>query len=85
MEQAKVNKSNWIALICAGVVAVALMIIEGALGRYTAIYAIGAVLETLGALTMITLYSRFDSGAIWNDKAVSRSPPPFFVSSKGLC
>jgi len=22
-------------------------------------------------------YSRFDSGAIWNDKAVSRSPPPF--------
>ena len=43
MEQAKVNKSNWIVLICAGVVAVALMIIEGALGHYTAIYAIGAV------------------------------------------
>ena len=88
MEQAKVNKSNWIALICAGVVAVALMIVEGALGHYTAIYAIGAVcfswasifyfcryfvakrkhfgiflgavLETLGALTMITLYILFD-------------------------
>lgn len=92
MEQAKIHKSNWIVLICASIVAIFLMIIEGALGHYTAIYAIGtvcfswasifyfcqyfvakrkhfgiflgAVLETLGALTMITLYILFNLGVL---------------------
>ncbi len=83
MEKAKINKSNWISVIAAGVMAVGLMIIEGVLQHFTSIYAIasicftwasvfyfcqyfiakrplgvliGAVLETLGALIMITLY-----------------------------
>lgn len=43
MERSGINKSNWIALIVTGVLAVALMIIEGALGHYTAIYAIAFV------------------------------------------
>lgn len=43
MEKAKTNQGNWIALIVALVVAVAFMIVEGALGHYTAIFAIGAV------------------------------------------
>ena len=91
MEKAKINKSNWIAIIVAGIVAVALMIIEGALGHYSAIYAIacicfiwasvfyfcqyfiakrpygvliGAILEAIGAITMITLYVLFNVGVL---------------------
>ena len=83
METQKINKSNWIAIIVAGIIAVAFMIIEGCLGHYTAIYAlafvcftwasvfyfcqfflakrpygvlIGAILEAIGAATMLTLY-----------------------------
>ena len=91
MEKAKINKSNWISLIVAGVVAVTLMIIEGCLGHFTAIYAlasvcfiwasvfyfcqyfiakrpygvlIGAILESIGAITMITLYILFNIGVL---------------------
>ncbi len=91
MEQAKINKSNWIGNICAGIVAVILMIIEGALGHYSAIYAlgmvcftwasvfyfcsyfiakrpkgvlIGAILESLGAIAMLTLYILFSTGVL---------------------
>lgn len=46
METNKINKSNWIALIVAGVVAVAMMIAEGALQHFTAIFAIGFVCFT---------------------------------------
>ncbi|MBP3344909.1 MAG: hypothetical protein J6K97_01760 [Clostridia bacterium] len=82
MEATKTNKANWIALISAGTVAVALMITLGALGIFEGLYAIatvcfvwasvfyfcqyfiakrpwpvliGAVLEALGGITMITL------------------------------
>ena len=43
MEASKINKGNWISVIIAGVIAVAFMIISGALGNYSAIFAIGAV------------------------------------------
>ncbi len=43
MEKTKINKSCWIGNIAACVVAVALMIIEGALGHFTSIFAISAV------------------------------------------
>lgn len=43
MEVQKTNKGNWIALITAGVVAVVFMIIEGALGHYTSIFALASV------------------------------------------
>ena len=43
MEKEKVNKANWIALIVAQVLAVALMIIEGCLKHFSAIYAIAMV------------------------------------------
>ena len=83
MEKAKINKSNWISLVIACVIAVAFMVIEGVLGHYSAIYAIGAIcfiwastfyfcqyflakrpwqvligaiLEAIGAICMITLY-----------------------------
>lgn len=90
MESAKINKSSWIALIAAGVVAVALIIVEGVLGHYSAIFAIafvcftwasvfyfcqffvakrryvgiliGASLESLGAIAMLTLYILFNVG-----------------------
>lgn len=39
MEKSKIDKSNWIALI----VAVVLMIVEGVLEHFSAIYAIGAI------------------------------------------
>ena len=91
MEKAKINKSNWISVIVAQVVAVIFMIIEGCLGHFTAIYAlatvcfvwasvfyfcqffiakrpkgvlIGAILETIGALIMITLYILFNIGVL---------------------
>ena len=90
-EKAKINKSNWIAVISACVIAIAFMIIEGSLGHYASIYAIGAVcftwasvfyycqyfiakrpkgvligaiLETLGALIMITNYILINVGVI---------------------
>ncbi|MBP3431975.1 MAG: hypothetical protein J6K39_03895 [Clostridia bacterium] len=43
MEKEKINKSNWISVVCACVVAVAFMIIEGLFQHFTAIYAISAV------------------------------------------
>ena len=92
METSKINKGNWIALISAGVVAVALMIVEGILKHITAIYAIaficftwasvfyfcqyfiakrryagilvGASFETLGAITMLTLYILTNLGVL---------------------
>lgn len=91
MEKAKINKSNWISLVVAGIVAVTLMIIEGFLGHFTAIYAlasvcfiwasvfyfcqyfiakrpygvlIGAILDSIGAITMITLYILFNIGVL---------------------
>ena len=43
MERAKINKSNWIAVISACIVALAFIIIEGVLGHHSAIFAIAAV------------------------------------------
>ena len=43
MEEKKINKSSWRALIAAVVTAVAFMIGEGCLGHISAIFAIGAV------------------------------------------
>jgi hypothetical protein len=56
MEQAKINKSNWIGNICAGIVAVILMIIEGALGHYSAIYALGMVCFTWASVFYFCSY-----------------------------
>ena len=92
METAKINKSNWIALIVAGILAVALIIVEGAMKHYTAIYAIaficftwasvfyfcqfivakrhyagiliGAVLDEIGAIAMLTLYILYNVGVM---------------------
>lgn len=43
MEAQKINKGNWISLIVAGIVAVVLMIVEGALGHYDALFAISFI------------------------------------------
>ena len=43
MEKHKMSKGCFISLIIAGVIAVAFMIVEGILGHYTSIYALGAV------------------------------------------
>ena len=43
MEKGKISKGNWIAIIVAGIIAVAFMIIEGALGHYTALFAIASI------------------------------------------
>ena len=92
METSKINKSNWIALVVGGIVAVALMIVEGALQHFSALYAIGficftwasvfyfcqffiakrryvgiligAVFESLGAITMLTLYILYNVGVL---------------------
>ena len=46
MESQKINKSCWIALVVTGICAIVLMIVEGALKHFTAIYAIGFVCYT---------------------------------------
>jgi len=43
MENSKTNKGNWISLVVAGVVAVAMMVVEGLLGHYMAIFAIASI------------------------------------------
>lgn len=43
MEKTKINKSSWIGNIVACVVAVALMVVEGAFGHFTSIYALASV------------------------------------------
>lgn len=46
MEKAKINKACWIGNIVACFVAVAFMIIEGALGHFSSVFAIAAVCFT---------------------------------------
>ena len=43
MEKAKINKSCWIANIVAVIIATAFMIAFGALGNFTALYAIASI------------------------------------------
>lgn len=43
MESQKLNKGNWIAIISVGILAVAFMIAEGALGHFTALFAIACI------------------------------------------
>ena len=43
MEKTKINKSGWISLLVAGTLAVALMIVEGAIGQFAGLYAIGTL------------------------------------------
>ncbi len=91
MERKKVSKSNWIAVIATGILAVIFMFGEGFNGHRTAVYAlaavcftwasvfyfcqyfvakrpwqvlIGATLEAIGAITMITLYILFSVGVL---------------------
>ncbi len=56
MEAQKINKSNWIALIVTGIVAVALMIVEGALGHHDALYAIAFVCFTWASVFYFCQY-----------------------------
>lgn len=56
MERVKINKGNWISLIVTGVVAVALMVIEGALGHFTSIYAIATVCFTWASVFYFCQY-----------------------------
>ena len=46
MKYTKIGKGNLIAIIVAGVLAITFMIIEGVLGHFSAIYALGAVCYT---------------------------------------
>ena len=43
MEKQKINSGNWIAIICAGIVAVTIMIVEGALGHRASVYAVASI------------------------------------------
>ena len=44
MEKQNMGKGNYIAVIIAGVIGVAFMIVEGALGHHTSQFAVGAVI-----------------------------------------
>ena len=56
MESHKIQKSNWIAVIIAGIVAVTFMIIEGALGNYKSIFAISSVCYTWASIFYFCQY-----------------------------
>ena len=57
METNKINKGNWIAVIVAGIIAVAFMIVEGALGHYTSIFAISSVCYAWASVLYICQYA----------------------------
>lgn len=90
-EKSKISKACWIATIVSCGIAVILMIIEGVMGNYTSIYALGsvcfmwasvfyfcqyfivrkswpimlgAILESLGAVIMMTFYILFSAGIL---------------------
>ena len=56
MEKVKINKSCWIGNIVACIVAVILMVIEGLLGHFTAICAIGMVCFTWASVFYFCQY-----------------------------
>ena len=56
MEKQKMGKSNFIAIISAGILAVAFMIVEGILGHITAIYALAAVCYTWASVFYFCQY-----------------------------
>ena len=43
MEREKLGKSAMISLLCAGIAAIALIVVEGALGHFSAVYAIASI------------------------------------------
>lgn len=56
MEKERLGKSSFIALLAAGVIAVAFMIVEGILRHFTAIYALGAVCYTWASVFYFLQY-----------------------------
>ena len=56
MEANKINKSSWIALIVTIVVALALVITEGCLGHFSAIFAIAAICFTWASVFYFCQY-----------------------------
>ncbi|MDE7162019.1 MAG: hypothetical protein K2N65_04585 [Anaeroplasmataceae bacterium] len=56
MEEKKISKSIWIALIVTIVMAVALLISEGCLGHFSAIFAIGAICFTWASVFYFCQY-----------------------------
>ena len=56
MESKKIDKGNWIAIIVVGVLAVALMITEGALGHFSALFAIACICYTWASVMYACQY-----------------------------
>ena len=56
MEKARLGKGAFISLIVAGVLAVIFMIVEGILGHFTAIFAIGAICYTWASVFYFCQY-----------------------------
>lgn len=56
MERQKIGIANWIANICACIIALALLITEGALGHIAAVYAIGCICYTWAAIFYFCQY-----------------------------
>lgn len=56
MEKTKIDKSNWIAVIAACIVALAFIIIEGALGHRAECFAIGAICFTWASVFYFCQY-----------------------------
>ena len=55
-EKAKINKSNWIAVICTCVVAIAFIVVEAILGRKAVCFAIGAICFTWASVFYFCQY-----------------------------
>ena len=56
MERVKTNKANWIAVIAAGVLSVGFMIVLGALGQRSSIFAIAAICFTWASVFYFCQY-----------------------------
>lgn len=57
METSKINKSCWIALVVTVIMAVVLMIVEGALQHFSAVYAIAFICLTLASVFIFVNFS----------------------------
>ena len=55
-EKEKINKSNWIAVICTCVVAIAFIVAEAILGRKPVCFAIGAICFTWASVFYFCQY-----------------------------
>ncbi len=66
MEKTKIDKSNWIAVTVTGIIATIFMIVEGALGHYASIHAIGTICFYVGSNILLLSILHCKKKTFWH-------------------